>query len=128
MSVPGFPEAMVALLGHGDGASSAPDKLMTGRDPTAAGAAQSSAAVGQLAADLLTEVSWVLAYLTAGAEAHLNRMVALGIVPPLVAHLVWCSQQVSAAALTCTPKRARFALLCQHAHVQCLPLCPSWSN
>jgi hypothetical protein len=57
----------------------------------------------QLAADLLTEVSWVLAYVTAGAEAHLNRMVALGVVPPLVAHLVWCTQQVdNQHGRTCT--------------------------
>ncbi len=97
MSVPGFPEAMVALLGHGSGARSATDTSMGRESPAAEDAALPATANEQLAADLLTEVSWVLAYLTAGAEAHLNRMVALGIVPPLVAHLVWCSQQVSAA-------------------------------
>ncbi len=98
MSVPGFPEAVVALLGHGSGPSPASDDAMASRSPAASDPAVAANADGQLAADLLTEVGWVLAYLTAGAEAHLNRMVALGVVPPLVAHLVWCSQQVSPAS------------------------------
>ena len=98
MSVPGFPEGIVALLGHGSAVSSAPDDPMASGSQAAADAAKSLTTGGQLAADLLTEVSWVLAYMTAGAEAHLNRIVALGVVPPLVVHLVWCSQQVSAAS------------------------------
>ena len=103
MSVPGFPEVIVALLGHSGGASPAPDETMASRSAPAADAAKSSTAGAQLAADLLTEVSWVLAYLTAGAEAHLNRMVALGVVPPLVTHLIWCSQQVIAHQLASQP-------------------------
>ena len=101
MSVPGFPEAIVALLVHGAGASSASIEPMDTGSHAAAEVASPPEADRQLAADSLTEVSWVLAYLTAGAEAHLNRMVALGVVPPLVAHLVWCTRQVAAAA--CAP-------------------------
>ena len=95
MGVPGFPEAVVALLAHGAGASAASGKPVDSVSPAAGEAANFSEASSQLAADLLTEVCWVLAYLTAGAEAHLNRMVALGVVPPLVAHLIWCTQQVN---------------------------------
>ena len=98
MSVPGLSEALVALLAAGaSGSAAAPaDEPMDGASPAAELVAGSSPVTdAQLAADLLTEVSWVLAYVTAGAEAHLNRMVALGVVPSLVAHLVWCTQQVT---------------------------------
>ena len=37
---------------------------------------------------LTTEAAWVAAYVTAGPEAHLNRLVSLGIVPPLCARVV----------------------------------------
>ena len=83
MSVPGFPEARVQILST----SGAPD---LGLREESGGAAPGS--------ELLTEVCWVLTYLTAGAEAHLNRMVALGVVPPLVQHLHNSMQQVSPAA------------------------------
>lgn len=99
MSVPGFPEAIIALLDHSAGNGSASSQPTDSASSAAAEAANPPAADARSAADLLTEVSWVLAYLTAGAEAHLNRMVALGVVPPLVAHLVWCTQQVSAVAM-----------------------------
>ena len=95
MGVPGLPEALVSILANGAGTSSPAAEPMDGASPAANNVARSSPeADAQLAADLLTEVSWVLAYVTAGAEAHLNRMVALGVVPPLSAHLVWCTQQV----------------------------------
>ena len=37
---------------------------------------------------LVIEVAWVLAYLTAGPEAHTNRLVHLGLVPSVLARLV----------------------------------------
>ncbi|KAI7843347.1 hypothetical protein COHA_003044 [Chlorella ohadii] len=37
---------------------------------------------------LATETAWVLAYITASHEAHLNRMVHLGVVPPMLARIV----------------------------------------
>ncbi|KAL4440465.1 hypothetical protein ABPG75_003466 [Micractinium tetrahymenae] len=36
---------------------------------------------------LATEAAWVLAYVTASHEAHLNRMVSLGVVPPILARI-----------------------------------------
>jgi hypothetical protein len=48
-------------------------------------------AVARLVAEapehLATEAAWVLAYITASHEAHLNRMVALGVVPPMLSRL-----------------------------------------
>ena len=74
MAVPGFPEALIQLLST----SMPPGEGSPADWP---------------AAELLTEASWVAAYMTAGAEAHLNRLVALGLVPPLAAHLQHAAHQ-----------------------------------
>lgn len=79
--MPGFPEAVVQIL-------------TTGAAPGGDAEGASGRAPGS---QLLTEVCWVLAYATAGVEAHLNRMVSLGVVPPLVAHLQ------STVQLVCPP-------------------------
>ncbi|KAI3431378.1 hypothetical protein D9Q98_004432 [Chlorella vulgaris] len=48
-------------------------------------------AIVQLVAEapehLATEAAWVLAYVTASHEAHLNRMVSLGVLPPMLTRL-----------------------------------------
>ena len=98
LSAPGFPEAVVQILA-------------TSADPGAEGGGWAPGP----GSELLTEVCWVLAYTTAGAEAHLNCMVNLGVVPPLVAHLRNTVQLVCPSPPLCL--RSRFcARACGRLH------------
>ncbi|KAK9808864.1 hypothetical protein WJX72_005408 [[Myrmecia] bisecta] len=64
--------------------------------------------------ELVTEVCWVLTYITAGAEAHLNRMVNAGVVPVLVQRLneaaAQLQQHADASRARLTPKEAAWTL------------------
>ncbi|GAQ85782.1 Karyopherin (importin) alpha [Klebsormidium nitens] len=42
---------------------------------------------------LVTEVAWILTYLAAGPEAHADRLIKLGALPPLVRHLVTATEK-----------------------------------
>lgn len=42
---------------------------------------------------LVTEVAWILTYLAAGPEAHSDRLIKLGALPPLVRHLVTATEK-----------------------------------
>jgi hypothetical protein len=45
-------------------------------------------ALGSGSPGLVTEVAWILTYLAAGPEAYTDRLIKLGVLPPLMHHLV----------------------------------------